>query len=73
MNNEGNAMNYSLLPSVQVHPYALFAGDTYYPRGGMNDLIGRYETIEEAKAVVDNFEWYQIVYLPTLNIIERRD
>jgi len=30
--------------------YALFAGDNYYPTGGIRDLINFYETVEEAKA-----------------------
>jgi hypothetical protein len=61
MNNEGNPMN-----------YALFAGDYYYPRGGLNDLVGQYETIEEAEAAVGEriVEWYHIVYLPTLVVVK---
>jgi hypothetical protein len=31
--------------------YALFAGSWYYPAGGWDDLIGIYDTIEEAAAV----------------------
>ena len=27
--------------------YGLFAGDTYYPRGGGNDLIGIYESYDD--------------------------
>ena len=29
--------------------YLLFAGDTYYPRGGMRDLKGDFEYLTEAK------------------------
>lgn len=52
--------------------YALFAGDYYYPRGGLNDLVGQYETIEEAEAAVGEriVEWYHIVYLPTLVVVK---
>lgn len=46
--------------------FLLFAGFTYYPRGGMQDLHDTYETEEEArtagKALVDshNADWYHI-------------
>lgn len=29
--------------------FLLFGGDTYYPRGGMDDFKGDYDTIDEAK------------------------
>lgn len=29
--------------------FALFAGDIYYPSGGMDDLIGRYPTQKAAE------------------------
>lgn len=31
--------------------YLLFAGDQYYPRGGMYDLRGDFDTLEEAVEV----------------------
>ena len=33
--------------------YLLFGGDQYYPSGGVNDFIGAYPTLEEAKVVAD--------------------
>lgn len=30
----------------------LFAGSTYYPGGGSSDEVGRYDTLEEAKAAL---------------------
>jgi len=45
--------------------YMLFAVDTYYPRGGMNDFHSSYDEIEEAKHEGDKliekkYDWYQI-------------
>lgn len=51
--------------------YFLFAGDTFYPAGGMDDLVGTFATLEEARAAVaepgvdeDGFQirydWWQI-------------
>ena len=53
--------------------YALFAGDHYYPSGGIGDLVGSFETIEEAKAkgrdalsefnINDYNDWFHVVDL----------
>lgn len=32
--------------------YYAFYGDLYYPRRGMRDFIGDFDTIEEAKAAI---------------------
>jgi hypothetical protein len=62
--------------------YALFAGDNYYPCGGMSDFISKFATIEEAKREAlrahphrDNsgtwfFDWWQIVEIETFEIVE---
>lgn len=56
-------------------PYFLFAGNDYYPEGGMHDMIASFETEEEAQKYyhennVDNdrlrysgtkWDWYHIV------------
>lgn len=34
--------------------YLLFGYDTYYPLGGMNDLIDSFDTIEEAIDAIKN-------------------
>ena len=59
--------------------YALFAGDHYYPSGGMNDCCGRYETIELAREAAQleddcgsNHDWYQIVDLETFTVVEEK-
>lgn len=57
--------------------YLLFANDHYYPCGGMSDYQGSFPTYWEARAVGDgrtlsygvstrDFDWYQIVYHPTM-------
>lgn len=47
--------------------YFLFAGETYYPAGGMEDLIGTFPTIDAALARVttdsgeyEYFDWWHI-------------
>jgi len=50
-----------------MNRYLLFAGDTYYPAGGWNDLKGDYTNLEEAKWVASMMyterkcDWWQIV------------
>lgn len=34
--------------------YLLFAGDRFYPYGGWKDFISSYDTIDEAKAALDD-------------------
>ena len=46
--------------------YLVFAGDTYYPRGGWNDLKGSYDELTEAEerainCMKDGFNWGHIV------------
>ncbi len=43
--------------------FMVFAGDSYYPEGGMADFLGDYETIEEAITAVTATvgDWSQIV------------
>jgi hypothetical protein len=46
--------------------YLVFAGDTYYPRGGWNDLKGSYDELTEAEerainCVKGGCDWGHIV------------
>lgn len=57
--------------------YALFTFDVYYPSGGMKDLYGFYDTIEEAKKDLftedEHFrhrDLYQIVDTTTWKTVE---
>lgn len=45
--------------------YLLFAGQNYYPQGGIDDLVGEFESIEEAQRVcgVAPYDWGHIVML----------
>lgn len=54
--------------------YLLFAGATYYPQGGFEDLVGKFDSTEEIKAFVeadqgDDYQWAQIVDEVSLNIV----
>lgn len=51
--------------------YLLFAGDDYYPQGGMSDFVDSFNTPQEA---YDSYApkynaWYQIVDYQTLEVI----
>ena len=58
--------------------YAVFAFDQYYPRGGLQDLIARTETIEQARAasVLPRFkndggwDFFQIVDMESWAVVE---
>lgn len=56
--------------------YLLFAGDDYYPNGGAEDLIGRFETIKEAFIGHDpnQFEydggWANVLCLDSMKIVK---
>lgn len=43
--------------------YILFAGDQYYPQGGMHDFVGSYATVKEAEAAVKEYtcDWWHVV------------
>ena len=55
--------------------FGLFGGDTYYPHGGGNDLIGVFETYDDAlkkynkikKKYID-YGWIHIINLSTKKI-----
>lgn len=46
-------------------PIWVFAGDVYYAQGGLQNLKGRFDTLEEAERIIadyaDQSRWYQIV------------
>lgn len=51
--------------------YLLFAGEFYYPSGGLHDFIGNFKTIEDAKGwIKDYHDWYHIVDLESLKIVK---
>lgn len=42
--------------------YYLFAGDNYYPGGGMRDYIKiHFNSFEEALKIGAKYDWYQIM------------
>lgn len=61
-----------------MKPYLLFAGETYYPKGGMNDFQGDFDTILEAQKLFNknyesnkynSWEWCQVVEITTLKVL----
>ena len=49
--------------------YAVFAFNDYYPVGGWDDLLGWYESIEEARLGGQNFlekSWRDVMYMVDL-------
>lgn len=55
--------------------FLLFAGNNYYPAGGMNDYVGAYESLLDAlrKAASMRADWYQIVDRESMQVVERCD
>lgn len=53
--------------------FLLFGFDTYYPSGGMGDLIDSFDTEEEALAEADRTETVMIWGEPKTRYIHRED
>lgn len=57
-----------------IKKYLLFAYGQYYPAGGMGDLHGTYDTIKEAKEIIEEdslyIEYWEIVEHKTMEIVE---
>jgi hypothetical protein len=61
--------------------YLLFAGDTYYAKGGFHDYKGIYGSVGSAqKAYSDleendpyNYEWYHVVDANTFEIVDKSE
>lgn len=58
--------------------YMLFAGSTFYARGGMNDFYGLFDTVEAAENHLpsikldyhDTPDWYQVVNATSLEVVK---
>jgi hypothetical protein len=50
--------------------YALFSFDQYYPKGGMEDFVGFFDTVHEARNV-NIKRWYQIVDTSNWCVVEQ--
>ena len=53
--------------------YLLFGGAIYYPSGGVEDLLGQFESIDDAKKYAEAGDqygvWAQIVEKQTLKLV----
>jgi hypothetical protein len=56
--------------------YMLFAGDQFYPNTAWADFRGDFDSVEEARAIVDAaaktddyFDWHQIVDAETKQVV----
>lgn len=52
--------------------YYLFAGENYYPSGGMYDFIGVFPSLGAAEEKAESFkynDWYHIVSAETMKVI----
>jgi hypothetical protein len=56
-----------------VNRYLLFAGDNYYPCGGMDDFVGHYSTMAELVANIGQEDWFNILDTKTGRIILDRE
>jgi hypothetical protein len=53
--------------------FLVFAGDSFYPAGGWDDLQGDYETLKEAReslSVKRPYDWHHIVDTKTGEQVE---
>ena len=41
--------------------FVLFAGEYYYPLGGMDDCMGKYSTLDEATSTCEGYDWAHIL------------
>lgn len=50
-----------------INRYVLFGFDTYYPGGGINDMLGSFETYDAALdyAMESSWQHYQVLDLET--------
>lgn len=61
-----------------MHRYLLFAFNHYYPAGGVNDLVGSADTVEELKqlTITDNdireYDVHEIVDSTTMKVVIKR-
>ena len=46
--------------------YMVFAGDNYYPGGGMDDHCGCYDTMVEAVRGIGECDWWHILDTKTM-------
>lgn len=54
--------------------FLLFAGETYYPRGGWADFQSSADTLDEAvekAANVADCDWWQIVDTQNMEVVKR--
>jgi hypothetical protein len=59
-----------------MKPYMLFAGDWYYPSGGVGDFVNSFDSVEAAERYYDlhyhiqEYTWGHIANAKTLKIIK---
>jgi hypothetical protein len=56
-----------------MNKYLLFAGDEFYPEGGMDDFIGSYDTVAECQFYSTKYDWAHIAIYTTMTITMRRE
>jgi hypothetical protein len=53
--------------------YVVFAYDEYYPGGGMTDLVGSFDDLDEAKGVKcslgDDYDYIEVVDRDTWEVV----
>lgn len=60
----------------------IFAGESYYARGGFNDFIGAFLDVESAKLIVEDnaegppraqWDWWHIIDSETLEVLAQSE
>ena len=55
-----------------MRKYIVFKFDHYYPNGGWNDFCGIFDTLQEARVSVSDYQHYQIVDSLSYAIVEEK-
>lgn len=53
--------------------YFLFAGDHYYPNGGMGDFKGFFQTVQDATNYAKDYDWWHVVNQSDTKIVLQKD
>lgn len=55
---------------MELVRYMLFAGEEYYPCGGMEDFKGHFATIAELVERIGRYDWFNVYDLVTHSTVD---
>lgn len=67
----------SELPFVMEKPFLAFCGAHYYPRGGWGDVVGYFDSVEDALAAMlsgrFDIDWWHVVDIRTGQVVRQKE